>query len=181
MEIFQTSVVRSKEYKKSGPLYWLFAAVYITATLFVFVPDVFGLTRYDEPFWLKLSALFVYLIGLIVIMRRSFFKPVIVGELILSPDHVSININNSMTDISLKNVNKITLDYFGTAGIFTTLYGNNNYLSMQFVDSGESKEYEIIIKTNNDKKQLKRIIESIRSRGINVEVNLVGLYGLNHF
>ncbi len=181
METFQTSIVKSKVLNRRDPLYILFAAIYIIATLFVFIPSVFGFDRQAEPFWLKISTLLVYLIGLVFILQKSFYKPIKVGEIFLDSDHIRIKLNNSLTDISIKEVKKLTLDYFGTAGILTTFYGNNNYLLIQFADSREEKEYEILIKTNNDKKQLKRIIESFKGQDINVEVNIIGSHGLKYF
>jgi len=181
METFQTRIVKSKVLNRRDPLYILFSIIYIIATLFVFIPSILGFERESEPFWLKILALLVYLIGLIFIMQKSFYKPVKIGELILHLDHIIIKVNNSLTDISIKEVDKLTLDYFGTAGAFTTFYGNSNYFLIQFADSREEKEFEIIIKTNNDKKQLKKIINSFKDQGINVEVNIIGSHGLKYF
>ncbi len=175
MNAFKTNIVKSIKLDRTTPSFILFAVVYIIATLFVFTPGVFGFDRNSEPLWIKVFSLIVYLLGLFLMMRKSFYKPNVAGEIIIDSSSINIVYNKNHDIIPIKEVKKVSIDYYGTPNFLTTFFGNNNFILIGFNDSKKDLEYEIIIKSKSEKNNLKEILQSIENQGIEVDINIIGM------
>lgn len=127
---------------------------------FISIFYVFAYYQESQNIYLKYVALIILLFGVYFLFGQPFIKPKQIGKLKISTDRIEFNQNNENKKIPLYELENIYLKYMDH-GSWTThsIFGNKNYLSIT-EKSGNTYDFEILIRNRNTKNDLKRILNS---------------------
>lgn len=131
----------------------VFGILYLISTFYVFLYD-----KENQNIYLKYLALAIYTSGIYFLFGQSFIKPKKIGKLKISTDRVEFNENNENRNIALNELENIYLKYMDYGSWSThSIYGNKNYIKIT-EKSGKQYDFEILIRNQNSKNNLKRIL-----------------------
>lgn len=150
---FETEIVETKEFNRIFLI--VFGILY-----FISIFYVFAYYQESQNIYLKYVALIILLFGVYFLFGQPFIKPKQIGKLKISTDRIEFNQNKENKKIPLYELENIYLKYMDY-GSWTThsIFGNKNYLRIT-EKSGNTYDFEILIRNRNTKNDLKRILNS---------------------
>ncbi len=150
---FETEIVKTKELNKV--IFNVFSVLYIASCFYLF-----GYDKEKQNIYLKYFSLFCLIVGGYFLFFNNFIKPKIIGFLKISTEEIEIEEGDTNKTIPYEDIEEIYLKYMGYGSWWShSIYGNKNYITIT-EKSGDKYDFEILIRDEKSKNNLKIIFDN---------------------
>lgn len=167
MDPIQTDLIHSRFQGRQNAYTLLSTIFFILATLYLFfikktVDHALGNPNAIKTF--HIVSIVLYINGLFLLIRSSFFPPKKLGFIKFHRDKVEIKLTKGHEIFSYSGVNKVIFRCRGHRNFWTSLYGAYNYLVL------DNQRYEVQLHSAAQKKQIKRLLREAEKTHNNITI-----------